>query len=77
MNIKRPSPNHFDTSKYTEIIEKLYVNMSEIEFERLSEFVVPHILENYEGFRKIEKGPGFTSRAHIGLVIRKDGMSIS
>lgn len=33
--------------------------MSELEFERLSEVVVPHVLENREGFRRVEKGPKF------------------
>lgn len=59
MNTKGPTPKHFDSSKYEGIIGKLSVNMSEIEFERLSEIVVPYILKNYEGFKEVEKGPDF------------------
>ena len=59
MKTKRPSPKEFDSSKYEIMIEKLHVNMSELEFERLSEVVVPHVLENCEGFRRVEKGPKF------------------
>jgi hypothetical protein len=59
MNAKRPSPKKFDSIKFKENIKKLNVNMSELEFERLSEVVVPHILTNYEGFIKVEKGPNF------------------
>ena len=33
--------------------------MSEKEFERLSEVVVPEILEKYEGFNEIVKGPNY------------------
>jgi len=56
---KRPSPKKFDSSKYVEMIGNLQENMSELEFERLSEIVVPDILENYEGFEQIVKGPDF------------------
>ena len=56
---KRPSPKKFDNSKYNEMIGKLQENMSELAFERLSEIVVPDILENYEGFERIVKGPDF------------------
>ena len=59
MKAKRPSPKKFDSTKYKKIIEKLHLNMSELEFERKSEIVVPDILENYEGFRRVEKGPDF------------------
>jgi len=59
MKQKRPTPKSFDNSKYKETIDGLDVNMSELEFERLSEIVVPDILENYEGFEKVEKGPDF------------------
>ena len=59
MKTKRPIPKYFDSSRFEETINKLHVNMSELKFERLSEIVVPHILENYEGFRRVEKGAGF------------------
>ena len=59
MKPKRPTPKSFDISKYKETIDSLHVNMSELEFERLSEVVVPDILENYEAFEKVVKGPDF------------------
>ena len=59
MKAKRPSPKQFDSSKYEEIIGKLHINMSELEFERISEVVVPYVLETYERFSKVEKGPDF------------------
>jgi len=59
MKVKRPSPKQFDSTKYEAMIAKLHVNMSEREFERISEIVVPDILENYEGFGRVEKGPHF------------------
>ncbi len=59
MKHKRPIPKEFDSSAFRDMINSLEANMSEIEFERLSEVVVPEILEKYEGFLKIEKGPDF------------------
>lgn len=55
----KPVGKPFDTGKYTDIINSLEKNMSEIKFERLSEVVVPDILQNYEGFSRIIKGPDF------------------
>jgi len=41
------------------MIEKLDKNMPELEFEKLSEVVVQDILENYENFTGVIKGPDF------------------
>ena len=57
--IKQPTARDFDNSKYLNIIERLDENMSELEFESLTEVVVPDILENYENFSGILKGPDF------------------
>jgi hypothetical protein len=57
---KIPSPKIFDSSKYVEMIAMLDENMPELQFERQSEVVVPDILENYEGFERIVKGPKIT-----------------
>ncbi|MFC1830509.1 hypothetical protein ACFL0S_00620 [Thermodesulfobacteriota bacterium] len=54
---KRPTAKKFDSSKYKETIASLESNMSELEFERLAEVVVPDILENYEKFTGVLKGP--------------------
>ena len=54
-----PTPKLFNNTPYKEIIEGLQVNMSELEFERTSEVVVYDILQNYEGFEKVSKGPNF------------------
>ena len=55
----RPAPKPFNNTPYEEIIERLQINMSELEFERISEVVVYDILQNYEGFEKVSKGPDF------------------
>ena len=57
--IQKPIAKQFDVKGYTKTIEKLDKNMSELEFERLSEVVVPDILENYENFTGVIKGPDF------------------
>ena len=57
--IQKPIAKQFDIKDYTKTIEKLDKNMSELEFERLSEQVVPDILENYENFTGVIKGPNY------------------
>jgi hypothetical protein len=59
MTTKRPKPKSFDTTKHQKMIKKLDANMSELEFERASEVVVYDILQNYEGFARVEKGPDY------------------
>ena len=55
--IQKPIAKQFDTSGYSELIDKLDKNMSKIKFEKLSEVVVPDILEKYENFKGVIKGP--------------------
>ena len=55
MKAKKPSPKQFDSSKYEEIIGKLHINMSELEFERISEVVVPYILISLKIMKDLEK----------------------
>jgi len=55
--MSRPLPKKFNISKHKKIIESLSENMDEIKFEKLCEPIVFDILENYEGFEEIEKGP--------------------
>ena len=55
----RPVAKQFENSKYSDVISILDENMSELEFERLTEVVVPDILENYEDFTEVIKGPNF------------------
>ena len=59
MNIPRPTTKQFDNTKYQNLIEGLNENMSELELERSLEVVAYDILENYEGFEKVGKGPNF------------------
>jgi hypothetical protein len=59
MKAQRPIPKEFDSSKYQSIIDGLSENMPELEFEKISEVVVYDILENYEKFENIEKGPDY------------------
>ena len=57
--MKRPIPKKFDTTKYRELISTLNANVPGLEFERLTERVVYDILQNYEGFERVEKGPDY------------------
>lgn len=59
MKLKRPAPKEFDTTQYREISSKLDTNVPGLEFERLTEGVVYDILQNYEGFERVEKGPDY------------------
>jgi hypothetical protein len=55
----RPKPKQFDADKHSESISKLTENMSEKEFEQACELVALDILQNYENFERVEKGPNF------------------
>jgi hypothetical protein len=55
----RPKLRQFDVNKYEHVINGLSENMSEKEFEDSCEEVAFDILQNYEGFEKVEKGPNF------------------
>jgi hypothetical protein len=55
----RPKPKKFDADKHSESISKLTENMSEKEFEQACELVALDILQNYENFERVEKGPNF------------------
>jgi len=63
MNTKRPLPKNFDSSKFQKGFKDLHKNMGNLEIELQTEFLVPYILEKYEGFEKIEKGPDFRGSA--------------
>jgi len=55
----RPKPKQFSVNKHSESISKLTENMSEKEFEQACEPVALDILQNYENFERVEKGPNF------------------
>ena len=55
----KPKPKKFDADKHSESISKLTENMSEKEFEQACELVALDILQNYENFERVEKGPNF------------------
>ena len=55
----RPKPKQFDADKHSKSISKLTENMSEKEFEQACEPVALDILQNYENFERVEKGPNF------------------
>jgi len=57
--MSRPKPKEFDVDKHSESISKLTENMSEKEFEQACEPVALNILQNYENFERVEKGPNF------------------
>jgi hypothetical protein len=54
-----PKPKEFDVDKHNESISELTENMSEKEFEQACEAVALDILQNYENFERVEKGPNF------------------
>jgi hypothetical protein len=57
--VVKPRPKKFDADKHKQAIGKLSENMSEKEFEKACEAVAFDILQNYEGFKRVEKGPNF------------------
>ena len=59
MNKQTPTPKEFDAEKFQDIINGLTVNMSELDFEKSCDPIVYDILENYEGFQEVKKGPNF------------------
>jgi len=59
MSTKKPIIKEFNNSKYKEALATLKKDKSRVEFERLSEVLAPYILEDYEGFKNIEKVPDF------------------
>ena len=59
-NAKLLKPKDFDTKEYEEIIKKLSPHMDLREFEELCSPIATDILQNYEGFERVEKGPKFT-----------------
>lgn len=59
MNESSPTFREFNNSKYQDLISRLSENMAELEFEKKTGVVVYDILENYENFKSVEKGPNF------------------
>jgi len=55
----RPKPQQFDAKKHERLISVLTENMSEKEFEDSCEAVALDILQNYESFERVEKGPKY------------------
>ena len=55
----RPKPKTFNVDKHERLISGLTDNMSEKEFEKACEAVAVDILQNYENFKRVEKGPSF------------------
>ena len=59
-NLKLFKPKELDVEKHEKIIRKLRPHMDFKEFEELCSPIAKDILENYEGFEKVQKGPQFT-----------------
>ena len=59
-NAKPSKPKEFDTKEHEEKIRKLRPHMDLREFEELCSPIARDILQNYEGFERVEKGPKFT-----------------
>jgi len=53
-------PKEFDAEKHKKIISQLHPHMDFKEFEEICCPISKDILENYEGFEKVKKGPQFT-----------------
>jgi len=54
------NPKEFDARKHKKIISQLRPHMDFKEFEEICCPIAKDILENYEGFAKVEEGPQFT-----------------
>ena len=54
------NPKEFDAKKHEKIISQLSEHMDLKEFEELCSPIAKDILQNYEGFAKVEEGPKFT-----------------
>ena len=54
------TPKEFDAEKHKKIISHLRPHMDFKEFEELCSPIAKDILQNYEGFKKVKKGPQFT-----------------
>ena len=57
--MSRPKPKEFNVDKHQALVSQLTENMSEKEFEQACEPVALDILQNYENFERVEKGPNF------------------
>ena len=53
-------PKEFDAEKHKKLVSELRQHMDFKEFEELCSPIAKDILENYEGFEKVKKGPQFT-----------------
>jgi len=53
------NPKEFDARKHKKIISQLRPHMDLKKFEKMCYPIAKDILQNYEGFEKVEKGPRF------------------
>ena len=58
--LKKPQPKKFNSRKYKNAISKLRKNTPGRVIEKSCEKIAIDILRNYEGFKKVKKGPDFT-----------------
>jgi len=72
MNKKKPIPKDFESKQFKDKFENLHKNIGNLEIESQTEFLVPYILEKYEGFKNIEKGPDFKGSAFDFFGFKKD-----
>jgi len=56
--VESPAPRKFDCTPYQDLFERLGDGVAGMQFERATAVIVQDILENYEGFRNVRKGPG-------------------
>jgi len=54
------NPKEFDARKHKKIISQLRPHMDLKKFEKICCPIAKDILQNYEGFKKVKKGPKFT-----------------
>ena len=57
--LDKPKSNKFDSRKYKNIINKLTETTLGMEIEEKCKEIAIDILQNYEGFERIEEGPKF------------------
>ena len=71
--LKQINSKGFDDTKHRAVISQLQEHMDLREFEAACYPIVVDILQNYEGFERVEKGPAFQGTPFDFFGFRSDG----
>ena len=69
----RPRPKEFNLLPHRKIVRKIHKDMPGKQLERLCGDIALDILQSYEGFKKVQKGPDFQGTPFDFLGFGKDG----